>query len=211
MMIILDLDFFFHIPTKAMAADEPTTTHHPLEHEWSMYLHYPMYGEKYSAKAFQHVGSFATVENFWCYLYCLPVPSDVFTNADGRRGKIDGRILEAMGIFKVGIQPKWEDPVNQMGGHWECRQAFPAEELDELWFRVQLALIGETLESGHEITGARIVDKSRHQKAEYRLEVWTKTLDMTLNQEIADNLQKISPGTEFVWKQHSDAITAWKV
>ena len=34
-----------------------------------------------------------------------------------------------------------------------------------------IALIGETLEAGREVTGARVVDKSKGNKTHYRLEV----------------------------------------
>jgi hypothetical protein len=37
------------------------------------------------------------------------------------------------------------------------------------------ALVGETLESGGAITGARVVDKSKNRRPEYRLEVWTRS------------------------------------
>lgn len=37
------------------------------------------------------------------------------------------------------------------------------------------ALVGETLEAGGAITGARVVDKSKNRRPEYRLEVWTRS------------------------------------
>lgn len=37
------------------------------------------------------------------------------------------------------------------------------------------ALIGETLEAGGAITGARVVDKSKNRRPEYRLEIWTRS------------------------------------
>lgn len=39
----------------------------------------------------------------------------------------------------------------------------------------QTALVGETLEAGGAITGARVVDKSKNRRPEYRLEVWTRS------------------------------------
>ncbi len=186
----------------------------PLEREWTFYLHYPVYGQRYSTKAYHSVGTVSTVQDFWKYFEHIPLPSDVFTDAQGKRGKVDGKTLEAFGVFRGGVQPEWEDPINRRGGHWECRQRFPLDILDNIWYNVVLGLVGETMEAGHCITGARIVDKSKHRHAEYRLEVWTETTETSVNEDIRRRLESIlgenNPG-DFKWKHHAEAITAWNV
>ena len=184
-----------------------------LEREWTFYLHYPVFGQKYSTKAYQGVGTVATVPDFWKYFEHIPRPSAVFTDHQGKRGKVDGKVLEAFGIFRHGVQPEWEDPVNQRGGHWECRKRFELGVLDQIWYDVVLGIVGETMETGRVITGARVVDKSKHRHPEYRLEVWTESPDTGVNHDIRLRLESLlgdnNPG-EFAWKQHAEAISAWK-
>ena len=130
---------------------------------------------------------FSTVEGFWTYFHFLPKPSDVFTEVvpgstppQLLKRKLDGKNLEAFGLFKKGVKPEWEDPLNMQGtsadhsnrllfthppthpsthpptpgGHWECRRepTFDLPTLDKLWTHTVLALIGETLEDGSTIT-----------------------------------------------------------
>jgi hypothetical protein len=51
-------------------------------------------------------------------------------------------------------------------------------------------VIGEMLEEGGDITGARVVDKSKpgRSSVEYRLELWTATKDAQKNAAIRDRL-----------------------
>jgi hypothetical protein len=59
---------------------------------------------------------------FWQFFHFLPKPSDVFTEvAAGSnppqllKRKLDGKSLEAFGLFKKGVKPEWEDPINMQG------------------------------------------------------------------------------------------------
>lgn len=83
---------------------------HPLQQPWQLYLHYPTVTqalESYGKEAYQALCEFSTVEGFWTYFYHLPKPSDVFTEmvpgsqpAQLSRRKLDGKNLEAFGLFK---------------------------------------------------------------------------------------------------------------
>lgn len=190
----------------------------PLQHQWTFYLHYPTYSldaHNYSDQAYAQLGDFSSVQEFWNLLECLPKPSDVFSqrNTTQRivRSKMNGRNLEAFGLFKTGVRPEWEFPLNMKGGHLEFRDDIPLEVVDRLWYETLLAIVGEVLERGRDITGARIVDKSKTKKTEYRLELWIGTTDEKVREEISQNLISIlSPYAEIQeleWKAHGESIS----
>lgn len=93
--------------------------------------------------------------------------------------------------------------MNLKGGHWECREDFPLEVLDRLWYELVLALVGEVLEEGRDLVGARVVDKSKMRKTEYRLEIWVVTTVEEVRNEILTNIQTIfkpyADSLEFTW------------
>lgn len=191
-------------------------TEHILQHQWSFYLHYPTFSlntRNYSSQAYEKLCSFHTVEGFWRYYSHIPKPSEVFATMEGdraTRSKVNGRFLEAIGLFKTGPKPEWEDPLNLKGGHWECRKAFPLDVLDNVWEDLCMALVGETLENGRDVVGARVVDKSKSRKVEYRLEVWISTTCKEVTEEVLGNLHKVlephDGNVEFVWKNHGDSL-----
>ena len=53
------------------------------------------------------------------------------------------------------------------------------KQLDEYWLNLVLGMIGETIDKGDEITGARVVDKSKRDVI-YRMELWFRKKDMTV-------------------------------
>lgn len=190
-----------------------------LQHQWSFYLHYPnfsMDARNYSSEAYEKLVDFSSVEAFWHVMDVLPKPSDVFssrTSSSSQRivkSKVNGKSLEAFGLFKTGVKPEWEDPLNLKGGHWECREDVPLDVLDRLWYELVLALVGEVMEEGRDLVGARVVDKSKSKRTEYRLEIWISTTCQEVRNEILTNVQRIlSPyaiGLEFTWKNHGDSL-----
>jgi hypothetical protein len=190
---------------------------HVLQHKWSFYLHYPTFGldtRKYSSQAYDHLADAATVESFWRLFAHIPKPSDAFSEWQGSkvvRPKVNGRHLEALGLFKAGVKPEWEFPLNLKGGHWECRKDFPLPVLDRIWYDLSLALVGETLEAGREIVGCRVVDKSKAKYTEYRVEIWVGTAHTSAALEIVTKatelLHDIDPDVHFEWKAHGDSLT----
>ncbi len=191
--------------------EEPEPEPEPeLQHRWTYYLHYPTFTltKNYSDQAYEWLIDFHTVKGFWNAMEHIPKPSTVFFN-NGMRAKVNGRHLEAIGLFKWGLKPEWEDPLNLKGGHFECRGDFDLETVDELWSKVQLALVGETLEVGRDVVGARVVDKCKTQKTEYRLEIWVAT--SLTRDEIHGNLMTLLhdtlPGLRFQWKDHGESMT----
>ena len=190
---------------------------HLLQHQWTFYLHYPTYNldaQNYSDQAYERLGDFSSVQDFWNILEYLPKPSDVFSQRDPARrivrAKVNGRSLEALGLFKTGVKPEWEFPLNIKGGHLEFRDDIPLEVVDRIWYETLLAIVGEVLECGRDIMGARIVDKSKTRKTEFRLEIWLATTDDKVREEISQNLiTALSPYAEIEleWKVHGDSIS----
>lgn len=103
--------------------------------------------------------------------------------ADGDPGSMDAMLgtgtirysLMAYCLFVEGVEPMWEDAVNQTGGELFARQHVELSQLDTMWEAIALGMIGESLEDGVEITGGRVVDKSMFHAPLYRLEVWFST------------------------------------
>jgi translation initiation factor 4E len=98
------------------------------------------------------------VEHFWRIYNHIIRPNDIKTTTDYH-------------LFKYGVTPTWEDPVNQKGGKWMVRLKKGLSS--RLWEELVLAIIGEQFDVGHEICGA--VVSVRH--SEDILSVWNKTAD----------------------------------
>jgi len=188
-----------------------------LQHQWTFYLHYPTFNldtRHYSDQAYERLADVSSVEAFWTVLESLPKPSDVFSGRDAHhrvvRSKINGRHLEAFGFFKAGVKPEWEFSVNLKGGHFECRKDLSLDMVDRLWYETLLALVGEVLESGREVVGARIVDKSKSRKTEFRLEIWVATTCQDVRNEVWQNVMDVlapyDHTLDFTWKSHGDSL-----
>lgn len=77
-------------------------------------------------------------------------------------------------LFKYGIEPKWEDPQNQMGGEW--RVSVPITKkylLDEYWVNTVLTVIGEGFSPADSDDIAGIVVNLK--RGTDRIAIWTKT------------------------------------
>lgn len=87
-------------------------------------------------------------------------------------------------LFKFGIEPKWEDPQNQMGGEW--RVTVPSTrkaQLDEYWVNTVLTVIGEGFGPAESDDIAGIVVNIK--RGVDRIAIWTKTsLDKPLQESI---------------------------
>jgi hypothetical protein len=97
--------------------------------------------------------------------------------------------VNSFSIFKKGIKPEWEDNANKSGGEWFCRKRMEPAQLDEYWLNLVLGMIGETIDKGNEITGCRVVDKSKQQII-YRMELWFRRSDMTIANELKEKMQE---------------------
>ena len=82
---------------------------HPLQNEWTLYVdmqraHGTFSGDQYEA-TLKRVGHFTSLESFFDTFATLRRPSRQEKNSNYH-------------LFKNGVKPMWEDPVNAAGGRW---------------------------------------------------------------------------------------------
>eukprot|EP01067_Filipodium_phascolosomae_P006944 Filipodium_phascolosomae@DN5344_c0_g1_i1.p1 len=90
--------------------------------------------------------------------------------------------IDGIMVFKDCIKPKWEDPANADGGHFQLilKPSVGGHKVDEYWNNLILGMIGGTIEPYNLITGARLVDKlasTVRNAPQIRIEVWFKDYD----------------------------------
>lgn len=158
---------------------------HFLESEWVLWEHRsPDKNSKSYEDNMEKLVEFATVEDFWNAWNHIPKPSQIFFDGKTKK-RFANRSVESFSLFKKNIKPEWEDQANRAGAEWFCRRNFPMQQLDDFWQNLVLGMIGETIDNGDEICGARVVDKCSGGRCMYRLELWFRKKD---NQAIADEL-----------------------
>jgi translation initiation factor 4E len=119
------------------------------------------------------LGSFGSIEEFWCYYDHMKFPSELPFYSD-------------IHLFKENLKPMWEEEGNRLGGKWILRLKKGLST--RLWELLILAVIGEQFNVGKEICG--IVCSIRPQ--EDLISVWTKTANNQLvTQRIKETMKKV--------------------
>ena len=169
----------------------------PLNSGWSIWEHRKQGNKMTSDAAYlsgiARVADFRTVQGFWQYWNQLPLPSEFFTNEKGQKRTFEDRALEGLSVFREGIAPTWEDPMNAEGGEFFIRSSgsqLSVQQLDEFWEQTVLSMIGETVDPGCEVCGARVVDKSKHKGPAYRLELWFRRNNQKVGDEMKDRFAR---------------------
>jgi len=159
-----------------------------LENSWCFWEHRKGGGANdYGAKMFL-LGEFESVEGFWRFKNNMPNPSAVFFTMAGGQKRFEDREIDGFSMFKSGIRPEWEDPLNSNGGEFFCRQMMSPVALDDAWEKLLLGLIGEVVDPNNEVCGVRCVDKSKTGRPTYRLEMWFKGRDSDISETLKENL-----------------------
>mmetsp|Transcript_1527 Transcript_1527/g.4182 ORF Transcript_1527/g.4182 Transcript_1527/m.4182 type:complete len:230 (+) Transcript_1527:64-753(+) len=163
----------------------------PLMDEWSMWEQLQTAGQQPGSRGDNYdnqtnkFATFRTVQHFWRLMEHLPQPSHLVEGKKMVRERADGvHTVDAIMLFKSPIRPKWEDPKNADGGHFQFqirpRECEPAQ-IDEYWNNLVLGVVGATIEPHDIITGLRMVDKLQASRtpaaATIRLEVWFTQCD----------------------------------
>lgn len=128
---------------------------HELQSKWSLWVHQRPGSQKGTAwgESQRMVHEFGTVEDFWCMFHYSYPPSKL-ENVD-------------YSLFKSGTTPAWEDPSFKSGGRWVVKlEKVKAQNLDDLWLSLSLALIGEAFVDcgGELVCGAIVSVRSRASK-----------------------------------------------
>lgn len=118
------------------------------------------------ADALRKVVAFDTIQDFWRVWNGLPQPSSLLESrrilresADSASGTV---AIDALMLFKDGIEPQWEHPANANGGHLQIQlkpNTVTGPQMDEYWNNTVLGMIGGMIEPNDMITGIRLVDK----------------------------------------------------
>ena len=157
------------------------------------------------------VTCFDSIGSFWDVFEAVPQPS-VFLQGTRVTLMDCDQTVNSLMIFRDGVSPEWEDPVNADGGHlqfhWKPNSITPAQ-LDEYWNNLILGVIGNNVEAEGEFSGNPIIQGMRFvnkmnttgKQAGVRVEVWfSRPTD-------ARHLQKIKTKLEKTMALHLDGTS----
>lgn len=176
-----------------------TAAKHPLQNRWVLWYDNPK--KRHSTESWEenlkNVYTFDTVEDFWCLYNNILVPTKLSIGSNYH-------------LFKEGIRPMWEDPINAKGGKWiftnpRSRKA----RLDECWLYVMLSLIGETLQDEDDICGAVVSVR----KAQDRIAIWSATANAedrqkTIGRGFRQALVDLGKNEVLKYQSHADAAAS---
>jgi len=179
--------------------DSPTSVDenscHLLEGRWTFwYTHRPTTFRNSSINydsCLKKLGSFGSIEEFWCYYDHMKFPSDLPFYSD-------------IHLFKENLKPMWEEEGNRLGGKWILRLKKGLST--RLWELLVFAVIGEQFNVGKEICG--IVCSIRPQ--EDLISIWTKTANnQVVTQRIKETMKKVlnlPQDCPIEYKTHNDSL-----
>jgi len=139
-----------------------------LNSRWTMWFDNPRLAdpEKEWKDNLSNCGSFDTIEDFWRMFNNLLPASQLAVGANYH-------------VFREGVIPMWEDPVNKEGGKFVLtmpKKDSKSGRCDEWWLYTVLAIIGETLDlDGNEICGAVVSIRAKQD----RIALWLRSNDKT--------------------------------
>ncbi|KAJ2077840.1 hypothetical protein H4R24_004879 [Coemansia sp. RSA 988] len=169
------------------------TDEHPLCFAWSFWFMHRAPGHKISdyEAAMTKISTFATVESFWTVYSHLKRADQVPTITDYH-------------MFRAGVRPVWEDPVNMNGGKWMIR--LKKGLTARLWERLAIAVVGNVFEVADEICG--IVLSIRN--SEDIISLWNRTaLDTKANLDILNTMKQVMglpAECALDYKAHNDSL-----
>jgi hypothetical protein len=157
----------------------PRPPDYPLKHNWVMYDHTKSDSETYEAST-RKICEFKDVLHFWQIFNNYPSPSRLFNNGVHRpimKCVSGNKEISSISVFKKGILPKWEDPLNKYGAEFSKRKFGKKDSLKELdsnWIDILIACVGCVIDQS--VTGIRVVDSSAPKRNEYTGNVEFKVL-----------------------------------
>eukprot|EP01087_Luapelamoeba_hula_P005925 TRINITY_DN1599_c0_g1_i1.p1 TRINITY_DN1599_c0_g1~~TRINITY_DN1599_c0_g1_i1.p1 ORF type:complete len:255 (-),score=58.98 TRINITY_DN1599_c0_g1_i1:181-945(-) len=174
---------------------------HPLQHQWTLWYDSPRKKTTQDTwgSHLKKIVDFDTVEDFW-RLYNNIMPSSQLVSGSNYH------------LFKYGVEPKWEDPINEKGGKWTVNilPKYRKDKLDNCWLYTMLACVGEAFgdEGEEEVCGCVV---SIRKNAD-RISLWTKNAHkefeiMAIGRHFKRALE-LPEGTIVGYSSHADAMTA---
>jgi len=138
---------------------------HPLQHAWVLWYDGGA-AKKITAQTWgdnlKKVYTFSTVEDFWSLWNNIKAAGDLPAGSNYH-------------IFKIGVEPKWEDKANSHGGKWlaTVKNNQRGTSLNQMWLGVVLAAIGCAFDYDEEVNGLVVSIR----KGLDKIALWTKTGD----------------------------------
>ena len=136
------------------------------------------------------ISSFGSVEGFWQVYDHIVRPNEFKVTTDYH-------------LFKEGVKPTWEDPMNRAGGKWMVR--LKKGLASRYWEELLIAMIGEQFEVGQEICGAVVSVRN----SEDIISIWNKSSEnKDATNKIRDQMRRILKLPQFIsieYKKHVDA------
>ncbi|XP_075130801.1 eukaryotic translation initiation factor 4E type 1B [Leptodactylus fuscus] len=146
---------------------------HLLQSRWALWFFKNVKSQPWQCNL-RLVTTFNTVEDFWSLYTHVQLASKLSSGCD-------------YSIFKVGIEPMWEDSRNKRGGRWliTLSKQQRHSDLDALWLETLLCLIGEAFgEYSEEVCGAVINIRAKGDK----IAIWTREAE---NREAVTHIGKV--------------------
>jgi len=163
---------------------------HRLQNKW-VFWEQKVADQKDYDRALNPMCEFDSIESFWSHWPFIPRPSEAFNDGSSNKKQVEGRMIKAFGVFKKGIEPRWEDPANIKGSELVVSKSFNLEALNLYWENLVFGLIGETVDEEDQICGSRVVDQSRKGKIAYKIEIWLKSTDDEIANKVKMKLAKV--------------------
>lgn len=78
--------------------------------------------------------------------------------------------ISSVSLFKTGIEPAWEDPVNLKGGEFSMKIKCDKEDIKPIWEGIILEVISGNFPHSDQVCGIRMLDKAQM----FKVEIWVK-------------------------------------
>ena len=163
---------------------------HELEYPWTLYVtkQRTIQGFEKSTKEWEDrlekIRTFTTAESFWSVFNNIRPPSEM----KNERGDLY--------LFKDSILPEWEHPKNVGGGSIVIN--FDPNKVDDVWLRVQLAVIGNCIEDSDCICGLELAIR----KNRYKIALWVSNAKTETLQQVAEKIKILSHGISADFRRH---------
>jgi len=208
-------------PVQKLSASDYNPHLLKFQSKWIIYDH--MKSEQYDYdECTRFIASFDNISDFWALINNIPKPSDLFYQKEIGKPhyiyKEEPREVSSISMFRDGIAPKWEDPLNREGGEIALKKFFynknivPIDYVDSLWLKLIINIIGEQFTNSLNITGIRVVDSyntdplksSDKNKPLYRIEVWFTDISYKeLYEKEIRNLLNLALNDKIIFKSHA--------
>jgi len=133
---------------------------HPLQDAWTWWFDNPKRKANQSnwSDNLKKIYTFSTIEDFW----------SLWNNIKGAHELASGSNYH---LFKDGIEPKWEDPLNEHGGKWlvQIKPNQRAASLNQLWLWAVLACVGASFDDDAQVLGIVVSVRKQMDK----IALWT--------------------------------------